>query len=157
MKNCIYSATYLLILNVDVVFPSVFHRWRAHRLLRADKAVSWWVYTCHMMNMTAKELLQGPRKQRKEAGRTNKQARTQTADISLHAILNSKKTTAMNPTKPGTLSALVHCLCHMTSFLLGQVRWTWGTLQHHNAYWNLPVTPLTGFVYKLSTLKQGIY
>lgn len=123
-------------------FSFVLHRQRAHRSLRADKAVSCWVCTCPIINTTPKESSEERTKQTKEGRRTGKQASTLRVDFSLHTLLKPTKTTAMNPTKTGrNPTSFGTSFCPLTSFLPGQMGWARRPLWHHNTCWSLPVTP----------------
>lgn len=106
----------------EVVFSSALHRQRAHRSLRADRAASWWVYTCPIIHTTPKEPSEGRTKQTKAGRRTGRQSSTLRVDISLHTPLKPTKATAINPTKTGTLPALVHPSVLWHHFYLGK----WG-------------------------------
>lgn len=119
-KNLINSAQYLLILNTayteKLFFSSVLHRQRAHRSLRADKAVSW--YLPHN-KQDSKGIFWGAHKTNKRREK-DRQASTLRIDISLHTILKPMTETAMNPTQTGTLPALAHPFVVWHHFYLGK-------------------------------------
>lgn len=56
----------------------------------------------------SKEHSEGRTKQTKAGRRTGRQASTLRVDISQHTALKPTKAISMNPTKTGTLPALVH-------------------------------------------------
>lgn len=122
----------------EVVFSSVLHRRSAHRSLRVDEAVSWWVYTCPTINTTPKKSSEGLTKQTKERKRTGKH--TESGHFTAHYFKthegnSNESPKTRNPTSLGT------SFCHLTSLLPGQVGWTRGPSWHHNSCCSLPVTP----------------